>query len=391
MRVTTSATYRKFNSSLNSVHSKLNKSMNKISSGKAYESAKENPLAYYQGKKMDNQYQDIQTKLDLIPDIKSRIYQQEAGARSIQETLSTAQLKVEYIRNDTNNEDLTTVDTIKSDLLQKMHTMVNDLNAQYQDYYVYGGNDLSTAPFTLNAEGTKLIYSHVFPGETEPTSITLELKGTLNADDTYECSYILDSMTYFDPAQNATVATDDEGIILGKIRDAMSEKGVIDIGYGTIQDSSTLLDTFTGGLNLLTGINPDALSGYTDDQLMDRISNSAIGLIGQAVSVMNEYMEGDIVKEAFSSELGSIMDQMSMTAHYVTTVYSDLGNKYSVLETTETRLNALSDSIKTEYAEKLGADPYEAITEMYSHQYAYNAAQQLGSSILQSSLFDFMR
>ena len=37
MRVTTTAAYRNFSGSVNDVHSRLNKSMNKISSGKAYE------------------------------------------------------------------------------------------------------------------------------------------------------------------------------------------------------------------------------------------------------------------------------------------------------------------------------------------------------------------
>ena len=85
------------------------------------------------------------------------------------------------------------------------------------------------------------------------------------------------------------------------------------------------------------------------------------------------------------------MDQMAQTEHTVSTIYSDLGNKYSLLETTETRLNTVTDLLEEQYSEKLGADPAEAITEMYSHQYAYNASLQLGSSLMQSSLFDFMR
>jgi len=61
---------RNFTSSINDVHSKLNKSMNKVSSGKAYESAAENPLAYYEGQKIDHQYQDTLSKLSLTTSIK---------------------------------------------------------------------------------------------------------------------------------------------------------------------------------------------------------------------------------------------------------------------------------------------------------------------------------
>ncbi len=368
MRVTHTATYRKFNSSINSVHSKLNRSMDKVSSGRAYESAAENPLAYYEGKKMDNQYQDVETKLELISDVKNRLYQQEAGARSIQSTLFKSYQKVEYIRNDTNNGNLSTVEVVENDLLQKMHSMVNDLNAQYQDFFVYGGNDLSTAPFTLSDDGTVLTYNHIYPDNPDKLE-TITLTLTADGNGGY----------YYDVSD------------LGLLEKAMKEQGRIDIGYGTIRDRSTLLDTYTGGFNLLTGITSDAMrNGYDQGELQKRINDSPLGLLGQAIGTMRDYRNGG-EKEIFSDNLGTIMDKMTQTEQNVATVYSDLGNKYSLLETTEEKLNIVSDQLKEQYSEKLGADPYEAVTEMYSYQYSYNASLQLGSSLMQSSLFDFMR
>lgn len=44
MRVTNTATYRNFTTSVNSVHQQLNRSLNKISSGELYEKAAESPL-----------------------------------------------------------------------------------------------------------------------------------------------------------------------------------------------------------------------------------------------------------------------------------------------------------------------------------------------------------
>lgn len=44
-----------------------------------------------------------------------------------------------------------------------------------------------------------------------------------------------------------------------------------------------------------------------------------------------------------------------------------------------------------QYKDRLGANPYEAITEMFSYQQSYNAALKVGSQIMSSSLFDFMR
>jgi flagellar hook-associated protein 3 FlgL len=55
MRVVRSSVYRRYTSSLNDLQSNLNKSMNKVSTGAAYETAADNPLAYYQGKKRRRQ------------------------------------------------------------------------------------------------------------------------------------------------------------------------------------------------------------------------------------------------------------------------------------------------------------------------------------------------
>ena len=140
MRVTNSSYYRNFTNSINDVHGRLNKSMNKVSSGKAYEKASDNPLAYYEGKKIDNQYQDTLSKLGLITNVKNRLYQQELGARSIQNRLSEAKKKIEYVRSDSNNSDMQIVQTVRDDLLQKQQSMVNDLNAQYQNNYIFGGS-----------------------------------------------------------------------------------------------------------------------------------------------------------------------------------------------------------------------------------------------------------
>ena len=47
--------------------------------------------------------------------------------------------------------------------------------------------------------------------------------------------------------------------------------------------------------------------------------------------------------------------------------------------------------MQEQYNDLLGADPYMAIMEMFNNQYSYNAALQVGSNLMNTSLFDFMR
>ena len=384
MRVTNSSYYRNFTNSINDVHGRLNKRMNKVSSGKAYEKASDNPLAYYEGKKIDNQYQDTLSKLGLITNVKNRLYQQELGARSIQNRLSEAKKKIEYVRSDSNNSDMQIVQTVRDDLLQKQQSMVNDLNAQYQNNYIFGGSDTTTPPFTLSADGRELTFDHTFAGDDSATKMVMTL--TQQADGTYQYEF---SGTKGNPPANM-----DSDETLDNIVKAMRETGYMDVGYGNISEPDTLLDTNTGGLNLITGLSAGAMNAMSDSQAKDevikRLNNSPVALVGKAVIASDNYIGGGS-REDFSSALGTVMDTMTDTEHSVSTVYSDLGNKYSLLESTEEKLTTIKLALTEQYKEKLGADPYEAITEMFSYQQSYNAALRVGSNMMSSSLFDFVK
>ena len=164
MRVVNSSIYRNYTNSMNSVQLRLNKSINKVSSGREYEAAADSPLSYYRGKEIDSQYQEVLSKKNLLTDVKKRLEQQEVGAYDIQTTLADAKNKV-INKALTGTTSETAMATLRDQLLQYEHNMVNDLQTQYQDFYIYGGNDVSTPPFSLSSDGMKLTFSHVFPGE----------------------------------------------------------------------------------------------------------------------------------------------------------------------------------------------------------------------------------
>ena len=397
MRVTTNSTYRKFTSSVNDVHLRLNKSMNKITTGAAYETAADNPLAYYTGKKIDDQYLDTLSKNTLLTDVKNRLYQQELGARDIQDVLSKSKKQVQYARTATTTGEHD-IQTIKEDLIQKVRTIANDLNTQYQDFYIYGGNDVKTTPFDLNVDlsypdpNLTLTYRHTFPGESEVTEFQIQFAYD-DAGENFEAELL--------------TGTDANGNALGDMNDlirAMSEQGRIDIGYGNISNRDTLLDTYTGGLNILTGLNSDAVRSLNDpnatpnpvnDKIIEALGQSPIALVGKAIVSINDYNNASSPnyndKDLLDDRLASTIDEMTVAEHTISTAYSDLGNKYLLLEETGKKLDSIEDSLTEQYKDVLGADPYASIMEMFNNQYAYNAALQVGSKLITTSLFDFVR
>ena len=233
MRVTNTSIYRNFTFTANDLHSKLIKSFSKIGgNSKKYESAAENPLAYYEGLNMDTHFQDLESKVSLIKDVKHRMYQQELGARAIQSALTGdkgSKFQIEKALNATSDH-TSTLSAVRDELTQSQHEIVNALNVQYQNIYVFGGNDSSQAPFYLSEDGKTLTYRHLFPGDKTTTDITMTL--TKQTDGSYE--YVIDD--------------------IDSVVKAMTEQGVMDLGYGYIGDRDSLIDTYTGGLNVLTGI-----------------------------------------------------------------------------------------------------------------------------------------
>lgn len=402
MRVTNTTLYRKYTNTVNEVHSKYNKALDKISSGAAYETAAENPLAYYSGKRMDNQYQDVLSKQELLTDLENRMYQQELGVRSIQEELATGSgcvnTQILYILNGTNNDISTTVNTVQEALIQKEQSMVNSLNAQYENFFIFGGNDLSTTPYALSYDSENdditLTYTHTFSGETEPTVFEFKLIEEENDDGSTSFTFKLQDQDMWED-----------------LKSAMSEQGRVDVGYGSISDKDTLIDTYTNGMNILTGYTSDVMrsenSGVVLEDIEKALADSAIGITGQAIIKMNQYIRyldsgseeagtgsdglKTIDKDTFFNDLGNLIEKIDIASHSLGTAYSVIGNKYSLLETTADKLEEMEISLEEQYSDLLGADPYDSIIEMYSYQQSYYAALQVSSNIMSTSLFDFIK
>ncbi len=68
-----------------------------------------------------------------------------------------------------------------------------------------------------------------------------------------------------------------------------------------------------------------------------------------------------------------------------------LGSESSYLEYTQTRLDSEELSLSTRQDSLEFRDPAEAIMDYTMAEYIYNASLNMGSRLLQNSLFDYMR
>lgn len=419
MRVTARTYYQDYAKTVGNLHSELNKSMEQVSTGRKYPDAKSDPIAYYAGKKMDNQYNIASAQLSIIKDVQNRLYQQETGAKQAQETLRYVNTEAIAASNGTVNQNITSVETYESDFKQRLESIVDDLNTQYDNFYVYGGNDMETVPFTLDIDtshGEKdstdensisLTYHHKFPGDSSITNVKMTYKYD-SSKNSYGISYSLVDEDGKDTAGKT------EKDALNALVSSMREQGRMDTGYGSLTDRSTLFDTYTGGLNMITGISSDALKTLSDKDAAERIKgtttgeipasedsmqNSAFALLSKLILTSDNYVKteakGDSTKtqaalNRYTDDVSDFLSREDNLESRVSETYRKIGIAYAALETTSDRLEAKQDSLTAEYKDKLGIDTYDAIVKMYSNQYAYNAAMKVGSHIMQSSLFDFV-
>ena len=407
MRVTARTYYQDYAKSVNDIHTKLNKTMEQVGSGRKFDEAKEDPIAYYAGKRIENQHTDADAKKSIIDDVKNRLYQQERGALSIQEDMREVNKRVINLSNDPTNANPATVQTFESEFKQRLNSVVNTLNSQYDNFYVYGGNDMTTVPFSLKEDldganpSITLTCTHKFPGDEKATELNIKYS--------YDGTNYKNEFSGKDGNGTALNETDSLKLILS----AMREQGKMSTGYGSLRDRSTLIDTYTGGLNMITGLSSDTLKGLSDSDAIARIKgasnggavnaqedslvNTPVALISKSILTSHNYIKAmesntnvSTAKERFHKDMSDFINQNDDSESRVSDTYRVLGIKYAALESTQEKLDLTMDTLQAEYSSKLAIDPYDAVVKMYSYQYSYNAAMKVGSNIMQSSLFDFV-
>lgn len=389
MRVTASTFYKDYAKSVQDLKSIYNKSMQQVSSGKKYENAYDSPLDYYAGKKIDNLYNDVTTKSTMIKDVINRLEQQETTSRTFYSEMGDLNIKYEQMASASYQGLESTVDTMHTYMLNKQQTMTQDLNATYENYYVMGGNDQTTVPFTMSQDGLTLSYHHKFPGDSKATVMEMKYDPETK------------SFSYSGTDANGNAMSEDQ--TLDKILTAMREQGRMSLGYGDINTVETLPDTYYGGLNMVTGLTSDKLRAMNDSDAKEAIKSamntSAFGLNAQAVDATNNYYESfnktDAEKEAavqrLNEDLEYVIGNWDHAMISVSNTFRRIGVATQTLEEVDNQLQTAEDTYIKEYNDHMAIDTYDAIVQMYQHMYSYNAAMQVGSKIMQNSLFDFVR
>jgi flagellin-like hook-associated protein FlgL len=264
--------------------------------------------------------------------------------------------------NDTNG------DTDRAIFAQEFRKLQEEIvtsgNSQFAGRYLFGGTNTMSAPFSVGEYpgngklpgdpdyippgGQKLMYNNVFlvdiPGDPDPVT----------GERPYQ--YMLDDAAF------------------------------ADVGLGLAMEGTTQnVNTNTAVKTTINGVN---IMGTGDDNLYETVTKIINWLEGEPIANGQIDPAG---KEFDAEEGGKLLDLIQSKANEINMERTRLGSESQYLEFTVSRLDTEYDNLVAKQDGLEFNEPSESIMKFNMQQYVYNASLQMGSRLLQNSLFDYMR
>lgn len=347
MRITNKMITTKYISSVNNLSSDLYKLNAQVSSGRSFSKASENTSAAIRAFQIRKDMSSTEGYNANIQHAQSTLINSESSISHIQELVQTAQIKILQGQNGTQSADERKI--IATELRNIQEQLLQTLNASSSGSYYFGGSNTDIKPFEV--VGGKLQYNLVALDQPNPF-------GT--------------------PVDNVNM-----------IKALESDSRFIDIGLNVKFDLSGAIDKNTVFSYSIPGIKIVG-SGTTDIGLKtsaglpENTSNNLYDLIGEiATNFESINYDGD--------KSGKLLGLLQKNSTSVIHTLTEVGAKTSYLDFMTNRLESKTLNDQERQMAIEGVDPMKTIIEFKSQEAAYNAALQMGTKLIQPSIFDFMR
>ena len=346
MRITNKMITAKYIRSINALSIDLNKLNTQVASGRAFSKSSENTSAAVKAYQIRRDLSKTDGYQGNIAHAQSRLTNTESALNHINELIQDAKVKILAANTATAGADEKKI--IATELRSIQSQLLQTLNSSASEVYYFGGTNTDTPPFTVDANG-KLAYN----------GYTLERPLPAGTD-----------------AEN-------EALIANLKKDSM----YVDIGLGinivpdpadpakTIVDPRSVFHYSIPGINVV-GSGTTTANGVT-------VSNNLYDLLG---GIADQLETGTNSHEAVD-ELYGKLSTASMEIIYNIT---EVGSKTSYLDFMTGRYDTQTLDLQESQVNVEGADPTSTIIKFKSQQVAYTAALQMGTMIIQPSIFDFM-
>lgn len=341
MRITMNAMMRNYSSSLSSSLNTLNVSRERVTSGRQFSRAYQDPSGAMRAAELHRRYLKTEDHISTIEDAQSR---QDSADGALQQIVSMTGTAV-------NDDALKAINGASSpdsrktyaiSLRETQKALLQFSNATYENSYLFAGADGGNLPFSLDAQG---------------------------------------NVTY----RNTDVSAGD----LDKLTDMANEKLYLDIGLGLQVETQSGVASNSSQINGASAYD-SAISGLkalgygTVEGTDPPISKNVIALLGQ--------MADELEKPVLDVErFGQMRTQLTKSHSQMADYNSEIGVRAKFLENAKSRLEDDKINIYTQIDSVENVQPAEAITDYSYSQYIYNMVLKVGNSLLSNSFIDYMK
>lgn len=343
LRVTTNGALYAYKSNLMRSRSKLNSASEQVLTNRNFNSYAEDPAAASQA---------FQLRRSLW-----RTTAQVTNNNAVVNKFDTAWEAVDDVVNDLGS-DLANVSALRglSDstasgrqslgqtLKSSADAVLKTMNTKYGDTFVFAGADGLNVPFAWGTDGT------------------LQYRGV---------------------SVDAESGTED----YESLKSMAGETTYVDIGLGLEEaDDGSLIDSsaFNSSLSGLTYL------GYGVDE--DGDPKNIVSIMKQLGNMLSscDATTGDYASDEDEETANRLTDKLQTALSNLSVQHTELDSQVTFLNTNVTRLESTQDTLNEQITKVEDCDSADAITSMAYAQYCYNAALQVGTSILSQSLLDYM-
>lgn len=335
MRVTTNGTLRTYRGHLARATLNQFQAMNTVLTQRRFSSYAESPSLATQSFRLHSAYARNTAQQNMSEEMISKYEAAGSSLQQLQNQYNDALEAAERGQNDTNAGARQQLgETLKG----IAEGMVQTLNAQYNEKFVFAGADGDNAPFEL--KDGKLYFR---------------------------------GLDVNDPANEADFA------------EMAEETAFVDIGLGMQLDENEQVVPSTAFNSAISGIG---LVGYGQT---DGVPNNMISIISELGEIYSRAdSETGEMSEADTERAEILFDNLQESNSAFRAQWTKLDTKAQFLKTNDTRLVSTGDTLTTQYEGLDRVDLADALTTFAYAQYSYNAALRVGNDILSQSFIDYM-
>ena len=373
MRITNSTMSRNYSTNLNKNLERLNDANYEVAtSGRKIFKMSDDTATGIRAMKVRRAIDQLKSYQDNAKNTKVKIDSAEKVVGTIAELATQVYERFNFALNDTNGE--TDRAIIAQEFRKLQEEIVTSGNSQFADRYLFGGTNTMSPPFSVCQE----------PEVGDPT---FPAGRGVEGDADYLPPYKAQGPNHGKLMYNNVLMSDIPGTT-GEYQYMIDDAAYADVGLGLSMEGQTQnVNTNTAVKTTINGVD---IMGTGEDNLYDAVTKIISWLEGgegpaDPNDPPNNY-------RPYSNEYGGqLLDLIKEKANQINTERTRLGSESQYLEFTVSRLDTEYDNLVVKQDGLEFNDPAESIMKFTMQQYVYNASLQMGSRLLQNSLFDYMR